>query len=1035
MVNVRIKTFKGMALDLAGPAMARLGVSLISDVGATVLVDRILTSLRSDASTYFASLLTSPGLARTMFAAVKALRLAGMNADQIPPERFETPQKGREIVAVLNQFLNTLQEKNLVDYAGVLALATHEVRNNPDRFTVNTRILLREDLDLTGAEKSLVRALDSRNVITLPVDTVETIARAQGDPGGGTRRGPHPNPLPEGEGANGSGSPSTADPVANRYPGSDASLLAWVLQPAEAPEACQDGSAEIFHAVGECNEVREVLRRVLSIGCPFDEIELLHTDKEAYVPLVYETLMQVLSDPKFDDASLPVTFAEGIPSTYSRPGRALLAWMEWMQGDFRKDTLAKMIEDGLLEIPANSVAVPFSRLAAILRATPIGVGRDGYLPRLEAMASGKPASHAQVSGTLPKGDRVYEPNENARTAAPEGGQTLHDLVKNLLHVSPGLDVKPTDLLRIAESFIQDVARKANELDNYAAGALLDHIRELTRWIEADSAALSLNTAEWLATLPHRVRVGGSGPRPGCLHVDHVLSGGHSGRRHTYIIGLDDGRLPGSGINDPLLLDHERELLSPELPKASSNLRRKLESFARLCAGLRGSVTLGFSSLDLVEDRSLFPSSVLFSAYRILSNDREGDQRDLLRWLPSPACFAAQTPERSLDLTEWWLHQLCQGRVSNVPEILHHFYPHLSRSAKAGLARASDEFTIYDGLLPNPPEDLDPFSPTGPVMSSSRLETIGACPLRYFFKYVLKIEPPEEVSMDPGRWLDPLQLGNLIHEVFYEFMSDVIEKRVRPRFERDKFKLLDILMTQVQRFADLYPPPGPSAFRRQLLMLIQTAVIFLVEEELLVCNSWPVFLEASIGMPAYDKPCDLDMKEPMPIPLPGGAGIRTQARIDRVDILGDGSDRIFAIWDYKSGSTIKYDDPDPFRQGRVIQHALYLEIVARALKKKVGSSATVSHFGYFFPGSRSSGVRITRWPTDRDIALGIVEKLCTTVANGCFLATNDFKKDCTFCDYTSICDDLEATAAASKRKLENTENYSLESIRELRNIGS
>jgi hypothetical protein len=133
--------------------------------------------------------------------------------------------------------------------------------------------------------------------------------------------------------------------------------------------------------------------------------------------------------------------------------------------------------------------------------------------------------------------------------------------------------------------------------------------------------------------------------------------------------------------------------------------------------------------------------------------------------------------------------------------------------------------------------------------------------------------------------------------------------------------------------------------------------------------------------------------------------------------------------------MRYEDPDPFQQGRIIQHALYLEIVARALKRKVASSAAVSHFGYFFPGIRSSGMRIIRRPHDRDTALWIMEKLCTTVANGCFLATNDFKKDCTFCDYTVICDDLEATAAASARKLENTENAELESVRELRNIGN
>ena len=76
-----------------------------------------------------------------------------------------------------------------------------------------------------------------------------------------------------------------------------------------------------------------------------------------------------------------------------------------------------------------------------------------------------------------------------------------------------------------------------------------------------------------------------------------------------------------------------------------------------------------------------------------------------------------------------------------------------------------------GSWPNRPAELDPSSPRGPVLSARRLETVGCCPLRYFFRYVLDISPPEELSVDLTRWLDPVELGNLLHEVFYRFMSE------------------------------------------------------------------------------------------------------------------------------------------------------------------------------------------------------------------------------------------------------------------------
>lgn len=59
--------------------------------------------------------------------------------------------------------------------------------------------------------------------------------------------------------------------------------------PAKAPLPRFDGSACIFRAAGEVNEVREVLRRVLADGYRLDEVELRHTDAGTHVPLVCRT--------------------------------------------------------------------------------------------------------------------------------------------------------------------------------------------------------------------------------------------------------------------------------------------------------------------------------------------------------------------------------------------------------------------------------------------------------------------------------------------------------------------------------------------------------------------------------------------------------------------------------------------------------------------------------------------------------------------------------------------------------------------------
>ena len=160
-------------------------------------------------------------------------------------------------------------------------------------------MLLPEDINCTGLERGLLEALPSERRQTLPVD----------QPG---------RPLAVGDGAT-----------------TDARLLGWLPAPAEAPPPVGDSTGAIFRAVGEANEVREVLRRCLAAGYPLDEVELLTTDIDTYGPLVYETLAQLLPEgASLDD--MPVTFQEGIPARKFRPGRALIAWLAWVRDDYGK---------------------------------------------------------------------------------------------------------------------------------------------------------------------------------------------------------------------------------------------------------------------------------------------------------------------------------------------------------------------------------------------------------------------------------------------------------------------------------------------------------------------------------------------------------------------------------------------------------------------------------------------------------------------------------------------------------------------------
>ena len=540
----------------------------------------------------------------------------------------------------------------------------------------------------------------------------------------------------------------------------------------------------------------------------------------------------------------------------------------------------------------------------------------------------------------------------------------------------------------------------------------------------------MDLTAWLEGLPSSTRVGGLGPRPGCIFVNHVLGGGHSGRPYTFIIGLDDSRFPGAGSQDPLLLDSERVRLSDQLPTASARLARKEAQFAGLAARLRGNITLCYSCRDLADDREKFPSPALISAWRAVTGEKDGDQASLAAWLPPPVSFSPDQPGRCIDATEWWLWRMCESApVSDPRSLISGCFPHLGRGFMARDARRSTAFTEYDGFVPEAGQPCDACSAEAPVLSSSRLETLGKNPLEYFFRYVLGIAPPEEFTADPAIWLDPLDQGKLLHDVFYGFMSHLRARELLPERARDIALLEDILQAEVERMLRLKPAPNQDTFNAEYRELRRAARIFLAGEEEFCLDSIPVFLEASIGM-AQDGPgTPLDTPDPLVISPAGGISFLARGRVDRVDDTSSGALSSFTIWDYKTGSDSRYDLRDPFRQGRCVQPLLYLELVRERLRS-VHPEAEVAGFGYFFPGRRASRERYYWGVRELENGRVIVARLCEMLASGCFPFTDD-AKDARFGDYLEAFGDIAAAAEGTARKLDNPDNRVLEPFRQLR----
>jgi ATP-dependent helicase/nuclease subunit B len=174
----------------------------------------------------------------------------------------------------------------------------------------------------------------------------------------------------------------------------------------------------------------------------------------------------------------------------------------------------------------------------------------------------------------------------------------------------------------------------------------------------------------------------------------------------------------------------------------------------------------------------------------------------------------------------------------------------------------------------PAEPLKPPRPTPPVaarpreLSVTRIETWIRDPYAIYARYILGLEPLEEIDAAPG----PRERGMIVHKVLEEF----IKKTGGVIDEDAEAKLLEL---GARHFQSLDGRSGPMAFW------------------------WPRFTRAAKWFLEYERKRRADIVSSIveahgKIALHGPAGpFKLRAKADRIDVLKDGS---IAILDYKTG---------------------------------------------------------------------------------------------------------------------------------------
>ena len=1005
--NVHVSTPRALCYDLAVDGLVASGLSVASHQVGVNLVEKVLREAIADKRLkYFPAPRSLRRFAERMASTLTAMRMADLDAKKVLATKpFGNTPKARDLAYLLDAYIAQLDSEKLADATTIARMARKAVETG-NACLIWDAILIPAGLQLIPLEASVLASLGSR-VTEVPIDP-----------------SPHSFDDPE------------TSPVLH-----------------------------FSRAVGEANEIRGVLRRCIQEGIRLDEVELLHTDESVYPPLVQDILAVM---PENDAHDLPVTFAEGLPIRGAKPSRALLAWIAWRSAKFPQWQLARMLRDGLIQwwefVPkaepaaaaqANEaqdppkvdagpdaeprpVIVTRAGLVRQLRRLTLELNKDRSAATIRAAITSLGSAplatfmgHGQNDEDEPEFDESVAQrikDDRIRTLT-----VLAAIVDDIFLCEPPRDAKAIDILNGARRFITEVAASTSEFDNNAQNRLVAELDERARWLDKHPETPPHDIIEWLRGLVDTLVVMGSAPRPGCIHVASITSGGHSGRPVTFIVGLDESRFPRVQATDPVLPDHDRVQVSDALETSSQTVARSRTDFWNLLGRLRGDVWLSYTCRDLVEQSEVFPSPLLLEAYgRHLSRPAiplETFIRDIGRHTDA---FVSRNPATALTQSDKWLSQL---GVNPVLETVHKAIKLSSTALSYGIqameAVRSGDFTAWDGNVPDAGSQLDPSHPDGRPASAHSLETLGACPRRFFFRYGLDVHALDTREPDASGWLDPLERGSVMHTVLERFMRLFLPDAEHPPagdphpvFARDTQTVVRILDDVLVETRAAKPTADDAEYDRQQRELSQALGSFLKAEERHCRDTGtrPLALEAAIGMAPKERPTKLDQEQPFDLPLSEERTVRLRGYVDRVDDhSGQKLPREYSIIDYKSGGSTRYRTEkagDPlavFHNGRRLQHGLYVLMVRHVVRSNIDKSSEVATFTYLFPSAKGSGERLQWTPHALSRVVEIVDNLCSIVSAGAFLATND-DEDCKYCDYAEVCGDPIKTVADANRNL-------------------
>ena len=957
--NLRFVTPLDIALRMGAPFLVERGIDPSEEGLGPALVMRLLLGLPEEGG-YFRHLADQPTMAQALWRTVRELRMAGVKSVDLKSDAFESQAKHAELRGLLAAYEAFLAGQKRGDMATVY----NEAALHPDWCPIQPQDCWTElpDENWMPLQRRLIDSLPGERLLARVLDL----------PGGAVPRRLSTRKVEH----------VAVDPATNP--------LALLMAPAKSI------NIDLFHAGGRDAEIEEVFRRILATGVALDQVEIACAS-DVYAPLVWEKAL------RYDWL---VTVGPGIQATQTRPGRAMLGLCAWIESDFSAGVMRRLLQSGDLKL---DIDVSSGQAARLLFKSEAAWGRATYSISLTRLAN-------IYKRTAVDPDRSDEQKAAAAVKIVQIEKLLVWFQELFASVpEPGADgqVDLQPVVDAAISYLEASAGKANALDAVAVVGLKSAVSELR----------ALGT--FRCTLPVALRfvrerveglsVGAARPQPGRLHISALTQSGFSNRPCFYVVGLEEGRVFPVAVEDPVLLDSEREQINPALRRSSDRTEEAVWSVLSRLATRgnqeprtrnqqpRALVTLSYSNRDTREYRETFPSWLMLQAYRMQTGNPKLSYPELKDALGTPKSHVPESPASAASDESWWL---ANRAGAGVEAAVLNAFPPLAQGRLAEESRNSDVFGPYDGYVPEAGPVLDPCAHERPL-SATQLEAAAACPFRHFLERGLGLTPVEDDERDADVWLDPMTRGSEMHAFYALLMRRCRDQSRRPDLKKDRDWIVDSARCRLDVLRREMPPPSSEVFDREVQDFIADLELFLRGESDADPLRTPIGFEVSFGK-ALDtgEPEALAQADPIVIDLGNGLRFRLRGQIDRIEQVGPDS---FEIIDYKTGGYYADAWKGTFAGGTMLQHALYGLAAVELLRRK-HKKASIIAGGYYFSSMKGRQER-RRIPCPSTAVLaGVLSDLRQVIAEGTFVHTSE---ECRFCHFAHACGEKAFEQAAAK----------------------